>query len=490
VKNLEETLSISLKSLEKRFPDLSTQFFSEMDKLKSEHKNVYTEIKSKIERKLKKSKTSILQSVELSRVEGESHQEPYFRRQNSENFEVLTARMEQIENSLKRISFEDFLENSEDSSNFQKIKTRNFEEKNDLLLELNSKYMIVLNEVAKLREMIRFVSSLTEEEPIVFPTNYDSYSNRIARLEVQFQELQESLKESRKDSFTAVKEQKIMTPNPLSKKRKSLTELTRTASKPSHTSKDLVQKITDLKTLIFDKVSYSEVENLIKNHLENCFSSNRVTISELESRIFKEIDQRSEVTSDHLKSPVVDMNERSCESRSVVDDQFILKELLKTVNESLDKQFILTTGEIERLSTDIKTFEAKINKMMTFAQVQDLRTQDLLKRVQVFEDFKQEVLDQIQKIQDRFRKTSLKSSEDFEKTLGQLQEMEKIRSNVQEIIQKMQEGSKLHRRDYETIQELKSMLESKLSKEELEQKVDKNDLKKMFRNLSKRVTPK
>ena len=136
-----------------------------------------------------------------------------------------------------------------------------------------------------------------------------------------------------------------------------------------------------------------------------------------------------------------------------------------------------------------KTFSKrrKINKFTTNLQVQDIRTQDLLKRQQHFEDFQQEITSHIQKLKDRLNKNSLKSTEDQEKTLTHLQELEKVRSNVQEIIHKVQEGNKLHKRDYNTIQELKHLLDSKTSKEEIDQKVDKNELKKMLRNLSKKV---
>ena len=484
IKSLEENFSVSLKSLEKRLPDISNQFNSEIDKLKFDNKNFIHEIKSKVERKLKKSKTLILQSVELSRVEVDAQHDMNFHRQNSENFEILNARVEQIENNLKRVSFDEIFENSYDSV-FNTIRGKSLEEKNDLVLELNSKYMKVVAEVAKLREMIRTVAGLDEEKPIDLNVNYLTFNKRIENLEREIFMMQEKEKEPEKEF-------KVFTPNPLSKKRKSLTELAiqKTSQKSIHINTDLVSKLSELKSQIQEKVSFYDLEMFVRDQIDQAIGQKRNLVSQLESQIFKEIDHRSELSNtDLIKSTIIEISEKSYQTNSISEDQNFIKGLLKTVNESLDKQHLLTTAELERLSNELKNFESKLNKFTTNIQVQDIRTQDLAKRIQILEDFKQEANDHIKKIGDRFRKTSIKSSEEIEKNASQLQEMEKIRSNVQEIINKMQEGSKLHKRDYETIQQLKSMLESKLSKEEIEQKVDKNDLKKMFRNLTKRVSP-
>ena len=479
IKSLEESFAASLKSLEKKLPDLSTQINSEIDKLKSDQKNLVQEIKSKIERN---SKPSILQSVELSRVETDLQHDLNFHRQNSEVYEGLNARVEQIETSLKRVSFEEIFDNIDDSA-FQKIRRKSIEEKNDLIMELNLKYMMVISEVAKLREMMRAVANLDEEKPVDLNVNYLTFNKRIGNMEDQMRMMLEKVKESEK-------ELKVQTPNPLSKKRKSLTELgIRKTTEKTISNPDLLTKLNELKSLIQEKVSFYDLSLFVKDQIEQVIGPKQNLVSQLESQIFKEIDHRSELSNTDLaRSVIIEASEKSYEFKSMNEEQNTLKDLLKTVHESLDKQHLLTTSELERLSNEIKTFDAKINKLTTAIQVQDIRTQDQAKRVQVLEDFKQEANDQIEKLVDRFKKTSMKSSEELEKTMTQLQEMEKIRSNVQEIIQKLQEGSKLHKRDYETIQELKSVLESKLSKEEIEQKVDKNDLKKMFRNLSKRVT--
>ena len=482
IKSLEEKFSVSLKSIEKRLPDISNQFYSEMDKLKCDNKNFINEIKSKVERKLKKSKTLILQSVELSRVEVDAQHDTNFHRQNSENFDILNARVEQIENNLKRVSFDEIFENSYESA-FNRIRGKSLEEKNDLVLELNSKYMKVVAEVAKLREMIRTVAGLDEEKPVDLNVNYLTFNKRIENLESQIRMMVEKMKEPEKEF-------KVFTPNPLNKKRKSLTELAiqKNPQKVINISSDLTNKLIELKSQIQEKVSYYDLELFVRDQIDQAIGPKRNLVSQLESQIFKEIDHRSELSNtDLIKSTIIEASEKSYQINSISEDQNFIKDLLKTVHDSLDKQHLLTTAELERISNEIKNFESKINKLTTNIQVQDIRTQDLTKRIQILEDFKQEANDHIQKLVDRFRKTSIKSSEELEKTASQLQEMEKIRSNVQEIINKMQEGSKLHKRDYETIQQLKSMLESKLSKEEIEQKVDKNDLKIMFRNLTKRV---
>lgn len=483
IKSLEENFSASLKSIEKKLPELSNQFNSELDKLRFDQRNIIQEIKSKVERKIKKSKTSILQSVELSRVEAEPQHDLNFNRQNSEIYEGLSARVEQIESSLKRVSFDEIFDNCEDLG-MHGFRRKSIEEKNDLIMELNLKYVQVVSEVAKLREMMRALANLDEEKPVDLNVNYLTFSKRIENVEYQIRMMQEKVKESEKEF-------KVQTPNPLSQKRKSLTELAiqKAPEKSISSNLDLQKKLNELKSLIQEKVSFYDLNLFVKDQIEQVLGPNRNLVSQLESQIFKEIDHRSELSNTDLaKSVLIEATEKSLEFKSSNQDQNLIKDLLKTVQDSLDKQHLLTTSELERLSNEIKIFDAKINKVTTAIQVQDIRTQDLSKRVQVLEDFRQEASDQIQKLVDRFKKTSIKSSEELEKTVTQLQEMEKIRNNVQEIIHKLQEGSKLHKRDYETIQELKSMLESKLSKEEIEQKVDKNDLKKMFRNLTKRVT--
>mmetsp|Transcript_8929 Transcript_8929/g.17254 ORF Transcript_8929/g.17254 Transcript_8929/m.17254 type:complete len:873 (+) Transcript_8929:27-2645(+) len=68
-----------------------------------------------------------------------------------------------------------------------------------------------------------------------------------------------------------------------------------------------------------------------------------------------------------------------------------------------------------------------------------------------------------------------------------IKQLEELRYNVSEIMAKLQEGNKLNQRDLEKLNELYRMLEGKSDREEILQKVDKRDLNRAYRFLSKKI---
>lgn len=483
-KNLETQLNSiesfqtqAIKSIESKFPEISNQVLTELENLKNDHKQNLQQIKSSFQNKLKKSKTSILHSVELSRIEASDQLvDGKFERQNSENFENLSLRIGNVEDRLKRISIEEIFEKSENCELNQRILSKDPEEREDLLGELNLKYVQVIGEVGKLRELLRSFAKEPKEESIVLPAlGYSTYSTRISELEKKIKVLDEQLKDLNKPSLS-------QSPVYINK-RKTFTDYKSIEHKIQENSlenTDFHSKFEELSKKLSEKVSVWDLDNYFKDNIEKFLGIQENTIQNLESRIFKDLIDRSE----SIKSEVPSIPHENIELINPPPD---LKNLIISINNTLSIHQATILEELQRFSSELKSFEAKTNKFSTNLQVQDLRTQDLLKRQQHFEDFQQEITSHTQKLQDRLNRNSLKSTEDLEKTLSHLQELEKVRSNVQEIIHKMQEGNKLHKRDYNTIQELKQLLESKTSKEEIDQKVDKNELKKMFRNLSKKV---
>jgi hypothetical protein len=68
-----------------------------------------------------------------------------------------------------------------------------------------------------------------------------------------------------------------------------------------------------------------------------------------------------------------------------------------------------------------------------------------------------------------------------------IKQLEELRQNVSGIMAKVQEGSKLNQKDLEKLNELYRQLEGKSDREEISQKVDKRDLNRAYRFLSKKI---
>lgn len=498
INSIEDLQIQGYKSLEKKLPEFSNQMLTELEKVKTEQKTNLQEIKSEIRQKLKKSKSSIMQSVELSRVEATEYAvEAKLVRQNSENFELLAMRLENVENSLKRLSYEENFDNSEEIELNKRILNQIPEERSDLVAELNLKYLSVINEVAKLREMLRSFAQVPKEESLPASTNYITYSTRISELEQKIKDMDENFKDlnNKPIQYSPLLDNKRNSYSALDKGKRKVRE----GLKGLKELNEFQQNFVELNKKLEEKVSIVELENYIKVNIDKFLGFQESPVKDLENRIFKDLIDRSEslksqnfrsISEENLDKPLGHaknvLDSLSQEHPAFEDYYKDLKNLIQNMTSTISLNQATTIEEIERFSSDLKTFEAKINKFSTTLQVQDLRIQDILKRQQHSEDFQQEISNHIQKFEDRLKRNSLKS-EDLEKNLIHLQELEKIRNNVQEIIHKVQEGNKLHKQDYNTIQELRKLLDSKTSKEDIDQKVDKNELKKIFRNLSSKV---
>lgn len=68
-----------------------------------------------------------------------------------------------------------------------------------------------------------------------------------------------------------------------------------------------------------------------------------------------------------------------------------------------------------------------------------------------------------------------------------IKELEEMKASLSDIINKMREGNKLNHKDVNKLNELYEIIEHKGDKDEILQKVDKNELKKAYRFLSKKI---
>lgn len=95
---------------------------------------------------------------------------------------------------------------------------------------------------------------------------------------------------------------------------------------------------------------------------------------------------------------------------------------------------------------------------------------------------------QIQSLNAEFetQQSLIKKTQDQQLTQS-IKQLEELRTNVSEIMMKLSEGSKLNQRDLEKLNELYRQLEGKSDREEILQKVDKRDLNRAYRFLSKKI---
>lgn len=95
---------------------------------------------------------------------------------------------------------------------------------------------------------------------------------------------------------------------------------------------------------------------------------------------------------------------------------------------------------------------------------------------------------QIQSLNSEFetQQSLIKKNQDLQLTQS-IKQLEELRYNVSDIMAKVQEGSKLNQRDLEKLNELYRQLEGKSDREEILQKVDKRDLNRAYRFLSKKI---
>ena len=472
-------------------------------------------------------------------------------------------RVERIEKLMEKLSLEDIFKETSDGIEMEKrmkeFNPNNPAEKGDFLVEMNTKYLTIICEVNKLRDMIRVFQSIPAEDEIQIYSSYVPFITRISHLEQQIDNIHAQLsiierikvrastmkrsetlknndsislynllnrtKEFQISTFEEEKEEKGI------KNEKEENEINEVSQiKEEKEVKGVIKniEIKEAKDLKADKekdmkegssevneVKYVKVEKAEKDQKEQKEEENEFKNEDEDDEDNKSnsIDVNQEILNLHERLEL--MTERLSQKLSRNDFETILKQGLyeneiiypnkiKEIENRLQKAWY--RHRVKSVPTDIpsdkkdstdeelsdihklsKLFEDKIQKTLEIAQVSDLKVQDLIKHIQNCEE---EILENSKKIallQENLKKASKKKAEDNDKAFEHLQELEEIKGKIQDIFQKVQEGSKLHKRDYGTLQDLRRILDSKTSKEEVENKVDKHELRQMMRLLSNKV---
>lgn len=534
---VREAYSNIMKGFEEKLNNVVENIYNEMKIMISEQDKKFDDFKIDVRRKIRNIQISSGHNP-VAQKESETVKSELMRHETMA-FESLNERVEFIEKTMKKLMIEDIVNESSESELNERVNNANLantEEKSDVLFELNTKYLSIINEVSKLREKLHYLSSSSPKSNPSDHTSYVPYITRISTLESLVNGIQLRLQERHSSNILSydifsnstsnivlpketilpeiIKETSVSRPTLSESPLHVLPKDTNSKSAKGHRKRNSLQDLQILvekpKAVAPTVHNYSEDIQLIKRkifelseELKNKSDKTSITvvIHEAIAAFKNEKDIIELCNEDKLRSleSKINSNLFKSEKEKKTKDQNMYKgitqeefsetflEFTNKINHTVQSYQNHIYTEIETLTNDIKNIEAKATKAANTSQVFDIRTQDLMKRTSQIEESLNQISGEVEKIQDRYRKNTLKNTEELEKTVAYLRELENLRTNVQEILQKMQEGSKLHKRDYNTILELRQMVESKLSKEEIEQKVDKNELKKMFRLLARKV---
>lgn len=534
---VRETYSNIMKGFEEKLNNVVENIYNEMKIMISEQDKKFDDFKSDVRRKIRNIQISSGNNP-IVQNESETVKSELIRHETIA-FESLNERIEFIEKTMKKLMIEDIVNEDSESELNERINNANLsnpEEKSDVLFELNTKYLSIINEVSRLREKLHFISSSSPKSNPSDHTSYVPYITRISALESSVNNIQLKLQENRSSHILSydifsnptsnivlpkepilpeiIKETSVSRTQFSESPLRALPKDTNSKSAKGHRKRNSFQDLHTLtekpKATIQTSHNYSEDIQLLKRKIfelnedlksKSDKTSITVIIHEAIAAFKNEKDIIELCNEDKLKSleSKINSNLYKSDKEKKSKDQNVFKgvtqeefsetflEFTNKINHTVQSYQNHIYTEIEVLTNDIKNIEAKATKAANTSQVFDIRTQDIMKRTSQIEESLKQISEELEKIQDRYRRNTLKNTEELEKTVAYLRELENLRTNVKEIIQKMQEGSKLHKRDYNTILELRQMVESKLSKEEIEQKVDKNELKKMFRLLARKV---
>ena len=433
------------------------------------------------------------------------------------------ARLQEVEKKIELFSsdlaLKDKYEN-EIRQRLSEINPNNPIEKSDLLLEVNGKYLTMLSELNKLRDMIRALCDLPNEEVIQIPSLYVPYISRIGNIEKKLENMDHWIFdiETVKKQINEIANHKYGL-----KKYNSHIDILDNNEGDSKLTKEN-EEISDVKYSKKNEKAKDEFKTNIEKEIENkilaiyeedlkqlnakinqiAFElSQKASLSDIAQQFISlskfKADQANNIFDPEKIKKIEDRLQQNWLEALVIDpeasgsNKFLSPVLKQKPEQDTDFAELLklheeyTLSEIENVTKELKKIEQRLTKYWDFSRISEMRIQDLIKSVQGCEELIALNGENISKIQESFKKKSKLLSEEESKSLAHLQELETLREKIQEIIQRIQEGSKLHKRDYDTLQELKKTLNSKTSKEDIEQKVDKNELKKLARLLTKKV---
>lgn len=211
----------------------------------------------------------------------------------------------------------------------------------------------------------------------------------------------------------------------------------------------------------------NEFHKIIENSVENQVANMRLELNNRYEELYDIISRPSnegEISNIHILRGVL---------VKVQKDTKELAEKLTKIEDTIDKHQSPAADEIKEDEVE---------------EIDSTNSKKMLTSIKRHEGLFKIMKDQITKIYSELEIHQQNSKKQSDANINtSLKMFEELRSNVGDVMSKISEGTRLNQRDMQKINDVFVVLEAKGNKEDIMQKVDKNELKKTYRYLSKKI---